>query len=107
MEVHRELGRGFLEAVYQEAFGLELKQRGIPFFREVDLEIRYKDKTLNTYYRADFIVFDDVLVELKAVAALSSVHTAQLLNYLKATGIRRGLLLNFAGMSLETKRLVL
>lgn len=107
MEVHRELGRGFLEAVYQEAFSIELYRRGIPFDREVDLSIRYKSQVLITKYRADFVVFGDVVVELKTQAALTGIDSGQVLNYLKTSGIRRGLLLNFGTNSLETKRLIL
>jgi len=107
MEVHRELGRGFLELVYQTALALEFQDRGIPFNAEVALPIRYKNKLLTCAYRADFVCFESVIVETKAIAALSSADEAQLINELKATGLRRGLLLNFGATSLEPKRLVL
>jgi GxxExxY protein len=106
MEVHRELGFGFLEAVYQCALALEFQQRSIPFKAEVALPIRYKSKLLTCGYRADFICFEDLLVETKAIAELTRVDDAQVINQLKATGLERGLLLNFGGPSLEFKRLV-
>ncbi len=106
MEVHRELGCGFLEAVYQQALAAELIARGVPFQREVGLTVHYKGELLDTCYRADFMCFDDVIVEVKALQRISSVEDAQLLNYLKATDLGVGLLLNFGAPSLETKRLV-
>ncbi len=106
MEVHRVLGHGFLEAVYQEALALELDLRGIPCQREVSLEVRYKERPLSTAYRADFVCYDEIIVEVKALERLSSREVAQLLNYLKATGCRRGLLLNFGAPKLQIKRLV-
>ena len=105
MEVHRELGPGFLEAVYQAALGLEFQERGIPFKGEVALPVRYKGKLLTCGYRADFICFEDFLVETKAISNLTR-DDAQLLNELKATAYQRGLLLNFGSPSLEYKRLV-
>jgi GxxExxY protein len=107
MEVHRELGCGFLEAVYQCALALEFQQQSIPFKAEVALPIRYKGKLLTCGYRADFICFEDLLVEAKAPAELPRVDDAQVINELKATGLERGLLLNFGGPSLQLKRLVL
>ena len=106
MEVHRELGRGFLELVYQTALALEFQERGIPFKAEVALPIHYKNKLLTCAYRADFVCFESVIVETKAIATLTSTDEAQLINELKATGVRRGLLLNFGAASLEHKRLV-
>jgi GxxExxY protein len=106
MEVHRRLGHGFLEAVYQEALEIELAHRGIPFRRQVELPIRYRDTILRTFYVADFIGYDSVIVELKALSALDSVHEAQVINYLKATGLSTGVLINFGAPSLEYRRLV-
>ncbi len=106
MEVHRELGSGFLEAVYQAALALEFQERGIPYKAEVALPVRYKAKLLTCAYRADFVCFEDFVVETKAIANLTRADDAQLLNELKATGFQRGLLLNFGSPSLEYKRLV-
>src|SRR5215471_577396 len=107
MDVHRELGFGFLEAVYQCALALEFQQREIPFRAEVPLAIRYKGKLLTCGYRADFICYENLLLEMKAIADLTRVDDAQLINELKATGFQRGLLLNFRAPSLQFKRLVL
>lgn len=106
MDVHRELGRGFLELVYQTALALEFQERGIPLKAEVALPIRYKNNLLTSAYRADFVCFESVIVETKAIATLTSADEAQLINELKATGPHRGLLLNFGATSLEHKRLV-
>jgi GxxExxY protein len=107
MEVHCELGFGFLEAVYQCAVALEFQQREIPFQAEVALPVRYKGKLLTCGYRADFICFGEFLVETKAIADLTRADDAQLINELKATGLKRGLLLNFGAPSLQFKRLIL
>jgi len=107
MEVHGQLGNGFLEAVYQEALEIEFIQRKIHFEKEKHLNILYKGKKLKKYYIADFLCFDKVIVELKAVSDLTNDHDAQVLNYLKTTGIKVGLLLNFGTKSLQFKRLVL
>ena len=106
MAVHGELGHGFLEAVYCEALALEMAGRGIPFEREVRLPIRYRGILLETSYRADFVCYSPVLVELKAIKQLSSADEAQAINYLKATNLNRALLLNFGASSLQHKRLV-
>ena len=106
LEVHRELGAGFLEAVYQEALALELQRAGIPFKREVALQIMYKGQPLRSVYRADFVCFESVIVELKAVERLTAREMAQLVHYLKATGFHKGLLLNFGTPKLEIKRVV-
>jgi GxxExxY protein len=90
MEVHRQLGRGFLESVYQEAMALEMIARGIPYRREVEIPVFYKGQRLNAFFRADFLCFDSVIVELKALAGISGVEEAQVINYLKATGYEVG-----------------
>ena len=107
MEVHRELGPGFLEAVYQDALAIELASRGIPFEREPVVPVRYKGRVLPSTYRADFICYGEIIVELKALDTLVGTHEAQVINYLKATTLTRALLLNFGTKSLEYKRLVL
>lgn len=106
MAVHNELGSGFLEAVYQEALEEEFKLREIPYVREKQLEIHYKDKPLDKKYQADFICYGEIIVELKALSALDSSHQSQVINYLKATNFKLGLLVNFGQMSLESKRVV-
>ncbi|RME04000.1 MAG: GxxExxY protein [Bacteroidetes bacterium] len=106
MEVHRHLGCGFLEAVYQEAMEIEYQKQGIPYYREKVLEIQYKGIPLQKTYIADFVCYDKIIVELKALNSLSSEHLAQVLNYLKATGYRLGLLINFGAESLQYKRII-
>ena len=94
-EVYKNLGSGFLEAVYQEALEMELASRGIPFKAQAEIEIKYKGKSLKQSYRADVICYDKIILELKAVKTLSPEHEAQLQNYLRATGMKVGLLVNF------------
>jgi GxxExxY protein len=106
MEVHREFKHGFLEAVYQDALEIEFGLRDIPYQREVELPISYKGRRLRATYRADFICYESVVVELKALSRLSGVEESQLLNYLKATGLEIGLLLNFGAPSLDYKRFI-
>jgi GxxExxY protein len=106
MEIHKQLGHGFLEAVYQEAALVEFPLRQIPFEREVLFDLRYKGVLLNTHYRADYVCFGSIIVEFKAQSQLTKTDEAQVLNYLKATGYHRGLLLNFGALSLQHKRLV-
>ena len=107
MEVHRTLGKGFLESVYQESLGLEFSKRQIPFSREQILELFYKEDKLSKYFVADFICFDKIILELKSVSGLTSEHEAQVFNYLKATQMNLALLINFGSNSLQYKRIVL
>jgi GxxExxY protein len=107
MEVHKKLGCGFLEPVYQEALTIEFSRRNIPFQREVKLPVFYNEIRLNTPYRVDFICFGKVPVELKALARLSGTEEAQLINYLKASQCEIGLLLNFGSRSLAYRRFIL
>lgn len=107
MEVHRQLGCGFLESVYQEALAVELQSRHIPFSRESKFPVVYKGRQLGCQYRPDFICFESVIVELKALGQLSPIEESQLINYLKVTGYHTGLLLNFGRKSLEQRRFVL
>jgi GxxExxY protein len=106
MEVHRVLGCGFLEAVYQEATGIELTERSIPCAPQVELEVHYNKHHLKKFYIADFIAFDKIIVEIKAINQLSSLEESQLLNYLKATGFEAGVLINFGAEHLQWKRMV-
>jgi len=107
MEIHRELGKGHAEVICKDAFGIELSRSGIPFVREKHYEIAYKGVTLPHYYYADFVVWDKILFEAKAVDKLTDSHVKQVLNYLAASKLRLGLLVNFGGDSLEWKRVVL
>jgi GxxExxY protein len=107
MEVHRTLGKGFLESVYQESLGVEFKKRQIPFCREHLLELFYKGDKLSKYFVADFICFEKIVLELKSVSFLTNDHEAQVFNYLKATKLNLALLINFGANSLQYKRIVL
>ena len=107
MEVHRQLGCGFLEPVYQEALEIEFRCRQIPFLREVELPIIYKGQALSKSYCADFICFGSVVVELKALSMMGGTEAAQVINYPKATGHEIGLLINFGVRSLEHRRFIL
>ena len=106
MEVHRELGNGFLERVYHDALELEFTQRGIPYRREYSIPVCYKGEALGTPYRSDFLCFDTIIVELKAIKALTDIESAQVLHYLKATKLTRALLINFATPRLDYKRFI-
>jgi len=104
MAVHRELGHGFLESVYQEALTHELEIQRIPFESEVEFRVTYRRRYLKGVFRVDLVCSGEVIVELKAVKRLSGVEEAQVINYLKASGLRKGLLLNFGTTSLEYRR---
>ena len=103
MEVQNELGMGFLELVYHDALNVELGLRGIPYETEKPIAITYKQKPLERVYKADLVCFDTIVVELKSVEKLKAEHTAQLLNYLKATGMPMGILINFGEKPLRYK----
>jgi GxxExxY protein len=106
-EVYKEKGCGFLEAVYQECLEIELGLRGVPFVPQPKLELEYKGQKLRTEYQPDLICFGKIVVELKAVSALADEHRAQVHNYLKATGHRLGLLVNFGHYpKVEIERIV-
>lgn len=107
MEVHTTLGHGFHETVYHEAACLEFEESCIPFKREVNLAIRYKEKRLEKYYVADFICYNSIIVEFKACSSILDAHMGQVINYLKATGFKLGVLVNFGNTSLAYKRIVL
>lgn len=103
--VAKELGCGYLEKVYQEALEMELIDANIPYEREVRLQITYKGKTLKQEYYADFVCYDKIILELKAVSQLNEVHEAQVFNYLKTTGYDLALLVNFGERPIKIKRL--
>jgi GxxExxY protein len=107
MEVHRQLGCGFVEPVYQEALAMEFGLRRLPYQREAELPVFYKGKKLGTSYRPDFVCYESLVIELKALAKLGGVEEAQILNYLKAGGFATGLLLNFGAKTLEYRRVAL
>jgi GxxExxY protein len=106
LEVHRILGPGFLEAVYQDALAKELGLHNVPFRAQSEIPVFYKGEKLSPTYRADFICFDSVILELKAIRQLTVVDEAQVLNYLKASGLRIALLVNFGAPSLQHRRFV-
>lgn len=105
MDVHNELGCGFLEKVYQEALEIVLKEEGINYEREKHLPIQFRGTTLQCDYIADFVIDNKVIVELKAVSALDSLFEAQVINYLRATGLQVALLINFGQKELQIRRL--
>jgi GxxExxY protein len=107
MAVHNELGPGFLESVYRAALAVELEVRRIPFRTEVLFPLTYKGQRLSLNYRADLVCFESVVVEVKALRAVGPIEHAQAINYLKASGLARGLILNFGARSLEYRRVVL
>jgi len=107
MEIHTELGKGHDEVIYKDALVIELGRAPIPFSRERSYEVTYKGVTLPHRYFADFVVWDKILFEAKAVQALIDAHTKQVLNYLAASKLRLGLLVNFGADSLEWRRIIL
>ncbi len=106
MEVHNYMGNGFLEAVYQEALEIEFQKQGIPYKKEQTLQIQYKGIILKKNYIADFVCYEKIIVELKAITELNKSHFKQVFNYLKATSYNLGILVNFGQASLEYKRIV-
>lgn len=106
MEVHEQLGCGFLEAVYQEAMEIELADRGVPFNPQKDIPISYKGRVLKTLYRPDLLCFGGIVVELKALTQVGPIEEAQILNYLKGTGFEIGLIIHFGRTSLQTRRFI-
>lgn len=106
MEVHKELGCGFLESVYDEAFGYELKKIGLEYDYQKELKIKYKNLILKKRFFADYVVENKIIIENKAVRSLTEIEEAQMHNYLKATGYKLGIVINYGGASLEYKRIV-
>ena len=106
MEVHRELGHGFLEIVYKDALEILFRQNNIPYEREKEYTIMFKGIILKHNFFADFVVFDKIILEVKSAAGLADDHVARTINYLKTSGNKLGLLVNFGRMKLEYKRLV-
>ncbi|MFM9825817.1 GxxExxY protein [Flavobacterium sp.] len=107
MEVHRILGKGHSEKVYGDALEYEFKKNQIPYYRESKFNIEYKDIILPSYYFADFVVFDEIILELKAIESLSSSEIKQTLNYLAASQNKLGILVNFGEDSLKYRRIIL
>ena len=106
MEVHRELGPGFLEAVYQEAMEIELRERKIPFVSQPQVKLYYKRFEMQKFYKPDFICFDTPVVEIKAESGLTAIDEAQVINVLKSTQLNVGLLINFGETSLKYRRFI-
>lgn len=106
-EVHNNLGAGFLEIVYKDALEYEFKRAGIPFQREVEYEVKYRDIILPHKFYADFVVFDEIILEVKAINGIVDEHIAQSINYLKVSSNKLALLVNFGELKLQYKRLVL
>ncbi|MEX0996009.1 MAG: GxxExxY protein [Flavobacteriaceae bacterium] len=106
MKIHSTMGKGFLESVYSEIIEKEFITNKIPYEREMKLELYYEDTKLNKYFKADFVCYDDIILEIKSVQFLNKVFTKQLFNYLKATNKKLGILINFGEDSLTYKRII-
>lgn len=106
MAVHNELGHGFLEAVYQDALEIEFRKQGISYEREKKLDIYYSGEKLSSFYRPDFICFDEVVVEIKALSKMSGAEDGQIINQLRASRLHKALLINFGQPKLDYKRMV-
>ena len=106
MEVHNTIGCGFLEAVYQEALEIEFLTNNLPYEKEKQLKLYYKGKLLKTNYRVDFICYEQVIVELKSIKQITNIEEAQVINYLKASGLHKALIINFGAESLQFKRYI-
>jgi len=107
MEVHNNLGKGFLEIVYKDALEYELRKNNIPFEREKEYTVKYKDIILPHKFYADFVVYDKIILEVKGMAGIADEHIAQTINYLKVAGLKLGLIVNIGELSLQYKRIVL
>lgn len=107
MDVHNELGKGFSESVYGDALELELKSNGVPYVREQKFDIMYKNQKLKHHYFADFVIDNKIILEIKAISTLTNGHTKQTLNYLAASKLKLGLIVNFGEDSLAYKRVIL
>ena len=107
MDIHNELGKGFSEAVYSEALEIELKANGVPYQKEAKFDIVYKERKLKHHYFADFLIDNKIILELKAVEKINSSHVKQTLNYLAASKMQLGIIINFGEDSLSYKRVLL
>ncbi|MFZ6034291.1 MAG: GxxExxY protein [Melioribacter sp.] len=107
MEVHNNLGKGFLEIVYKDALELEFSRCNVPFEREKEYEVNYKGIILPHKFYADFVVYNKIILEIKSISEIANEHIAQTLNYLKVSGCKLGLLVNFGKLSLQYKRILL
>lgn len=105
MEVHKVMGTGFTEPVYQDALEIEFKLRGIPYEREKFFDIEYKGQKIDKTFRADFVCYNNIIVELKALYSIENEHLSQVYNYLKTSGLKLGLLINFGRDSLMYERI--
>jgi len=106
MQVHKKLGNGFMESVYQEALEIELSTHNIPFSRQVRLHVLFNGKPLDKFFMADFVCYESIILEIKATSFIHSDNSKQVINYLKATNFKVGLLINFGQPSLTWKRFI-